>query len=55
MGKVTKDDVDKAEAEWDTAASKAAEAGWMNHSAADAAFAAFDKYIKLKEAFENGS
>ena len=55
MGKVTKDDVDKAEAEWDTAASKAAEAGWMNHSAADAAFAAFDKYIKLKEAFENGN
>ena len=49
---VTKEAVDKAEAEWDTAASKAAEAGWMNHSAADAAF---DKYIKLKEAFENGN
>ena len=46
---VTKEDVEKAEAEWDAAVDDAIAAD----DAADAAFAALDKYIKLKVEFEN--
>ncbi len=50
---VNKEDVDKAEAEWKAAVVKAFEAGWVNHSVADAAEdAAFDKYIGLKREYQ---
>ena len=53
--KVTKGDVDKAEAAA-KAASKAAAAKAASKAAAYAAdYAAWDKYFKLKEEFENGS
>ncbi len=57
MGKVTKEQVEKAkadakaaEAEWDAAV----DGGYAPWKTADAAFAAFDKYIELKEEYENG-
>ena len=48
---VTREDVEKAEAEWDAAVDDAIAAD----DAADAAFAALDKYIKLKVEYENGN
>ena len=60
MGKVTKEEVEKAkaayakaEAEWDYAASKSAEATHAAYAAADNAAAAWDKYIKLKREYDN--
>ena len=49
---VTKEDVDKAEAEWEAVESKTQ---YVVTKAESAANAAWDKYIKLKEAFENAN
>ena len=58
MGKVTKEDVDKAEAEWDAAVDDAY-FSWKTDDAvldsADAAFAALDRYLKLRQEFEDES
>ena len=60
MGKVTKEEVEKAkaayakaEAEWDYAASKSAEATHAAYAAADNAHAAWDKYMELKREYDN--
>jgi len=60
---VTKEDVDKAEAEWKYALYAEAEwknawyagAEWKNAGYVDASDAAWHKYTKLKKEFENES
>ena len=51
MGKVTREDVEKAKGKWEAVESKAQYVATKAESAADAAW---DKYIELKEAYENG-
>ena len=54
MGKVTREDVDKAKAEWKAAVVKAIGAGW-EFAADEAASEAWFKYMELKREYEDES
>ena len=60
MGKVTREDVDKAKAEW-VAVYDYSYSSWKTALTADvfletavAAYVAYDRYLKLRQEFENG-